>query len=314
MTFCLFWVARMTHTAVRWFRLPLILIAAMALQACKQEVSLPGPTAEPGVLQLLTEPGDAEIVVNGQPHGRSPAEAGAVLMLRLPAGQYLIEARKPVDEFMDLVGRVEVDHVDDKPTPPLVLRLTQRLTPAGEAMVEEEKRQRDAREQVLATRFQAHEDGTATDTVTGLTWMRCSIGQTWVGQACSGEVSQLSWHQALKASEGFVLAGHADWRLPTRDELYTLVYCSSGRRFARDPEGAGGACEGGFRQPAILDSVFPATPVSKYWSSTESPNYNYKAWGVAFGNGLVGAGVKTEYVAARLVRGTMQPPSLPAGN
>ena len=35
MTFCLFWVARMTHTAVRWFRLPLILIAAMALQAAR---------------------------------------------------------------------------------------------------------------------------------------------------------------------------------------------------------------------------------------------------------------------------------------
>lgn len=304
----------MTRTAVRFFRFPFVLIAALTLVGCKQETSLPGPAPEAGVLQLLTEPGDAEVTVNGQAYGRSPGEPGAVLMLRLPAGHYLVEALKPVDEFMDLVGRVELDHTEDKPMPPVTLRLTQRLTAAGEALVEEEKRQREARERILSTRFQAHEDGTATDTVTGLTWMRCSVGQTWGGQGCSGEASQLSWHQALRASEGFALAGHADWRLPTRDELYTLVYCSSGRRFARDPEGAGGACEGGFRQPAILETVFPATPVSKYWSATESAGYNYKAWGVAFGNGLVGAGVKTEYVAARLVRGTMQAPSLPPGN
>lgn len=280
---------------------PAVLVVAV-LAACSRESAPPPPAAEAGVLQVMTEPGDAEILVDGRGHGRSPAEPGATLALRLPSGDYTLDARKAVDEHIDLVGRLEYRHSADKPMPPVTIRLTQRLTPAGEARVAAQRKQLDEREQEWVARFELHDDGTATDTQSGLMWMRCSVGQQWTGQGCSGEVDRLSWNQALKAGEDMVFAGKDDWRLPTREELYTLVYCSSGRRFALDAEGGAGACDGAYDKPVILEAVFPDTPLANYWSSTPNEMYSYKAWGVAFISGLIGAGSRTEYVAARLVR------------
>ncbi len=36
-----------------------------------------------------------------------------------------------------------------------------------------------------ASRFSDNGDGTATDTLTGLLWKRCSEGQTWDGATCA---------------------------------------------------------------------------------------------------------------------------------
>lgn len=287
-------------SAHRLSRVPLVLAVAV-LAACTDAPS-PPPAGEPGVLMLRTEPGDAEILVDGSSHGRSPAAPDAVLEIRLPAGRYVIDARKAVDEHIELVGRLEHQHADDRASAPVTLRLAQRLTPAGEAYVAGQQQRLQEREHELAARFRLHEDGTATDTDSGLRWMRCSLGQQWTGQGCSGEADRLSWNQAVEAGEAMIHAGFDDWRLPTREELYTLVYCSSGRRFALDAEGGAGACEGAYRKPVILESVFPDTPPTNYWSSTPNAMFSYKAWGVAFASGMIGAGSRTEYVAARLVR------------
>src|SRR5438105_3722939 len=59
------------------------------------------------------------------------------------------------------------------------------------------------------------------DSKTNLTWQRCSIGQTWKGDKCSGEVQGLTWEQARKAA-------HANWRLPSREELLGLVEAPCG--------------------------------------------------------------------------------------
>lgn len=285
-------------------RLPLVpaLLCVVMLAACSKEAPPPLPAPEAGVVQVTTEPGDAEVFVDGQTRGRSPAAPGAVLALPLPSGDYTIEARKPVDEHLELAAKLEYRHSADKPMPALILRLEQRLTPAGTAFVAEQQQRLSAREGQLVARFELHGDGTATDTQSGLMWMRCSVGQEWTGERCAGEVARLSWNQALTRADEMVFAGRDDWRLPTREELYTLVYCSSGRRFALDAEGGAGACDGDFKKPVILGAVFPDTPLANYWSSTPNEMFSYKAWGVAFVSGLIGAGSRTEYVAVRLVR------------
>ena len=166
----------------------------------------------------------------------------------------------------------------------------------------------DAREQAASTRFEMRNDGTAIETTTGLMWMRCAFGQVWQAGSCAGEAKLFNWHRALEAAEGYVFAGHGDWRLPTRDELTTLVYCSSGVRRAPDADGVPGTCEGDYRAPTLLSAVFPNAPVHKFWSGTQDERHSFGAWGVSFVNGATGVGVQTEYVLLRLVRSTAHAP------
>ena len=166
----------------------------------------------------------------------------------------------------------------------------------------------DPRKQAASARFEMRNDGTAIDTTTGLMWMRCAFGQVWQAGSCAGEAKLINWHRALEAPDGFVFAGYGDWRLPTRDELTSLVYCSSGVRRAPDADGVPGTCEGDYRAPTLLRAVFPDAPVHKYWSGTQDERHSFGAWGVSFVNGATGVGVQTEYVLLRLVRSTAHAP------
>jgi hypothetical protein len=278
------------------------LLASVLLAACGEKPQAPQPPTEPGVVLVATEPGEAELFINGQHHGRTPAEPGQTLAVPLAPGNYTLEARKAADEFSEWVGRHEQLAVAATPVPPVTLKLERRLTPAGEQARAAEQARLAAREQAIIGAFAFDEAGTATDTRSGLMWMRCSVGQTWTDGSCAGEPKTFSWTHAMKAPDGFRFAGRSDWRMPTREELHSLTYCSSGRRFAFDSEGTGGACEGDYRRPTILEAVFPNTPAGRYWSSTQHPAYSHSAFGVAFFNGVMGAGNKSEYVALRLVR------------
>ncbi|MCC6915571.1 MAG: DUF1566 domain-containing protein [Rhodospirillaceae bacterium] len=54
------------------------------------------------------------------------------------------------------------------------------------------------------------------DKETKLTWQRCSLGQKWQeGAGCVGTPQDVSWAQAKKMD--------GTWRLPTKDELSSLV-------------------------------------------------------------------------------------------
>lgn len=278
------------------------LLAALVLAACGERTAAPQGPAQPGVLLVITEPGDARILIDGQDRGNTPAEPGQALELRLPEGSYTLEAHKGLDEYNEWYARHAPLQIDDKPLPAITLVLGRRLTPAGEKARETEQARLQLREEALVAGFDMDDRGTATDTRTGLMWMRCSLGQNWSGAQCSGEATQLSWTQAMKAAEATSFADMHDWRLPTREELHAITYCSSGRRFALDHEGSGGACEGNYRRPTILEAVFPNTPVSKFWSGSPHPVYSHSAWGVSFANGVIGAGSKVDYVAVRLVR------------
>lgn len=53
-------------------------------------------------------------------------------------------------------------------------------------------------------------DGTVTDLVTGLTWVKA-------------RGSKVSWEKALADAAACRVGGHADWRMPTIKELYSLI-------------------------------------------------------------------------------------------
>lgn len=94
--------------------------------------------------------------------------------------------------------------------------------------------------------------GTVLDTVTGLMWQRNV-------DAGPGDGGGFIWSAALEHCDSLTLAGHADWRLPSRIELVSLV------DFTR-------------AEPAIAADVFPGTPSAWHWTSSPSvdpPNFAY---------------------------------------
>lgn len=95
-----------------------------------------------------------------------------------------------------------------------------------------------------------NDDGTVTDTKTGLMWQQA-------------EAQAMSWTAALTYSKNLELAGHDNWRLPNRNELQSLADYST-------------------YNPSIDTTVFPSAISSYYWSSTTCAGYTDYAWFVGF--------------------------------
>lgn len=99
-------------------------------------------------------------------------------------------------------------------------------------------------------------------------------------------LAAVGWDAARRLQAGkHAQAGHEDWRLPTREELNTLVHCTSGKREALDGEGRGGRCEGDYQKPTVDAATFPNTPALPHWSSTRSAT-EPGGWSVDFTDGM----------------------------
>ena len=137
-------------------------------------------------------------------------------------------------------------------------------------------------------RFDINHDGTLTDIQTGLTWMRCALGQQWNGKTCVGNAESYSGQNAIAQathinnSGGF--AAHTDWRVPRLPELAGLI-----ERQCADPR--------------INLILFPNTPAVNFWSS--SPKKGSPALGYALSFGAKGVSTinQNERSLVRLVRG-----------
>jgi hypothetical protein len=142
-------------------------------------------------------------------------------------------------------------------------------------------------------RYVDNRDGTITDTKTGLMWKRCSEGLS--GADCEkGKMERYIWDDAVQNFKNVEYAGYADWRLPTIDELKTLVYCSNG---IKDK-----ICNDGSERPRINQQAFPNTAWA-YWSGSPSAGYSGYAWYVSFHYGNSGSDPRDYVSAVRLVRG-----------
>jgi len=159
-----------------------------------------------------------------------------------------------------------------------------------------------------------YSNGTVKDTKNKLIWKRCAEGLR--GNNCQqGQAKKMSYQAALDYADKI-----EGWRMPTIQELNTLVYCSNGveRKFYRKDYWATIDCRGkdhkdnAYQQPTINQQVFPNTPPKTknndvrsyyYGSSSSDTDYSNDVWGVNFLLGNDSSNVKrSSELFVRLVR------------
>jgi len=131
-------------------------------------------------------------------------------------------------------------------------------------------------------RFTDNGNGTVTDTMTGLIWLKnvgCFTARAWS--------SALSAAATLNSGECGLSDGTAEgaWRLPQVRELQSLIDKGKGN-------------------PALpAGHPFTGAPSSTVWSSTTAVNSTTSAWTVSFASGLLTSSLKTGNSGVWPVRG-----------
>ena len=129
-------------------------------------------------------------------------------------------------------------------------------------------------------RFAYSQDGSeVTDNQTGLTWRRCSEGQSFSGGTCIGAAATFTHEAALVHARA-----QTGWRLPNVKELASIVDRTR-------------------LNPTIDIAAFPGTPFfHDVWSSSPYASEAGYAWYVDFFGGSVNFGYRLTHHAVRLVR------------
>ncbi|MCP3900079.1 MAG: DUF1566 domain-containing protein [Desulfobacteraceae bacterium] len=119
--------------------------------------------------------------------------------------------------------------------------------------------------------FKNNNNGTITDTATGLMWMKFDSGKG------------MDWDDALKYAENFEYGGYNDWRLPNAKELQYIV------DYSRSPDTT---------NSAAIDSMFDVTSIRNeslqkdfpyFWTSTthlDGPQPGKNAVYISFGRAM----------------------------
>ena len=178
-------------------------------------------------------------------------------------------------------------------------------------------KKQQAKQRTIAGRYINHGNGTVSDSKTGLMWKKCCEGQVTLrynerylsillknwglsGDDCSqGKAARYTWDDAMEKFKNNHFAGYDDWRLPTLEELRTLVYRSNGANRREE-----------YQRPTINQQAFPNTEATGVWSSSpaahrEAPPvaiFASNAWMVNFDGGNDYRGNEGLALQVRLVR------------
>jgi hypothetical protein len=164
--------------------------------------------------------------------------------------------------------------------------------------------------------------GGGTVSIGSLMWMKCAQGQTYNGatDSCDGNASTFYYcaseddscnggaadgildgngnSQVWTTCNDLAFDGFSDWRVPTKNELKTLIKCTD----STIPGDLNSCGTGNYTAPTIDDALFPNTPLSSFWTSSSNATGNTFAWRIGFEFGSVGIYLKSFSHHVRCVR------------
>ncbi len=158
--------------------------------------------------------------------------------------------------------------------------------------------------------FRDNGDGTLTDTRYGTVWQRCAYGFTWTGQTCAGKArANVTWFEAMELAKSNKFLGFSDWRLPTKEELESVVGQYSECK-ANDFERVGQYAASLKLAHPLGWPEYPSFP-GIFWSSSPGKADDRYVFTVSFGQGRIDTAVRESVIFkfdVRLVRTSVAPP------
>ena len=148
-------------------------------------------------------------------------------------------------------------------------------------------------------RFTDNTNGTVTDNLTGLIWLKAANYKSTAGAAGAATWTEaLTFCNTLKSGQCGLTDGSTEgqWRLPNYFELVSLLDLAYFDPALSNDAGIGKWVSG-------AGSSFTGVQSGYYWSSTTSAGSTGFAWYVALGGGLVNGDVKTSTYYVWPVRG-----------
>ena len=134
----------------------------------------------------------------------------------------------------------------------------------------------------------------------GLVWKRCSEGQVFDADQCTGTAQATPWDTLAAMYLPQPFTGQENWGISAG--LSQNLLHSGGWRMAykNELQGITTNCGG---NPMVNRGVFPDSPPSSFvWSGSPYANYSYDAWIVYFDDGSAGYGHRSNDLHVRLVR------------
>ena len=256
---------------------------------------------------------EADILINNTNVGST---AFGYYTTHLAEGSYQIKVHKATaDGEWEYQGENSIEvQANDSPT--FLLIETKKLPSAKRSARIAKRLARIAKH---AEKYVENDDGTVLDKLTGLQWKKCVEG--WSGDDCSFvSYASENGYKADDYASKSNFAGYTDWRIPTLNELNTLVYCSSNNRrpiehnenyFIDDFHRKDGKCESNYESPTINPQVFPNQKSAGIWASKSNARPRWR-YAINFNDGSVDMLVNASAIALRirLVRGKFnQPPA-----
>lgn len=136
----------------------------------------------------------------------------------------------------------------------------------------------------FASAFYA-KDHMVRDLKNNVVWLRCSVGQQWNGESCIGKVILMDHKTIDLAIEIANNQLGGEWRLPTLEELFSLV------------------CQDCKRGEKYYKKIFPNTAARAYWTGDRNEMVKRSFWTVNFFTGhKYGRFFPEQEMAVRLVK------------